>query len=129
MQKIITATAIVFFLFVLWIIYLADTGGQNMFFDFIRSFPYGDKVGHFCLFGTLTFGAILASKFKTFNIAKLNVYYAVALVSLFILSEEISQAFIPSRTFDLVDLAADTLGILAAIALANMAKPSLLKRT
>lgn len=118
MSKLMIALATAFFIFILRIIYLANTGGDSLFFDFIGSIPYGDKLGHFCLFGTLTFLSILASRFRCFRIRKHKIYYAAAIVSAFVLSEEISQAFIPSRTFDFVDLGADALGILAAVTLA-----------
>lgn len=121
MYKLIVAVATAFFIFTLWILYLANTGGSSIFFDFVRSIPYGDKLGHFCLFGTLTFGVVIGSKFRCFRLGRLKIYYAAILVSVFVVGEELSQAFIPSRTFDLMDLTADTLGILTAVGLAYLA--------
>ena len=43
------------------------------------------------------------------------------LVGLFVVVEELSQAFIPSRTFDFVDLAADSVGIVIAVGIAYVA--------
>ncbi|GGP61920.1 VanZ family protein [Shewanella saliphila] len=100
-----------FFGFILWIIYLANTGGNSIFFDLIRHIPYGDKVGHMLLFGLLTYVANLALLSRHFSLGRIPLYYGAVLVSIFVLSEEISQGFIPSRTLDIVDLIADAVGI------------------
>ncbi|GGQ18579.1 VanZ family protein [Shewanella litoralis] len=100
-----------FFGFILWIIYLANTGGHSIFFDLIRHIPYGDKVGHMLLFGLLTYVANLALQSRHFLLGRIPLYYGAVLVSIFVLSEEISQGFIPSRTLDIVDLIADAVGI------------------
>lgn len=115
MYKLAVAVASVFFAFIIWIIYLADTGSSSVFFYFVRSFPYGDKLGHSCLFGALTLFAILATRFRTLPVGSLSIYYGAAMVVLFVLCEEVSQAFISTRTFDLLDLLADILGILVAV--------------
>ena len=47
------------------------------------------------------------------------------LVGLFVVVEELSQAFIPSRTFDFVDLAADSVGIVIAVGIAYVANKHL----
>ncbi len=70
MYKFITAIAAGFFLFILWIIYLANTGGSNVFFDIIKHIPYGDKLGHFVLFGFLTLVTIAGSKFRSFSYSR-----------------------------------------------------------
>ncbi|GGP59312.1 hypothetical protein GCM10009347_27120 [Shewanella algicola] len=101
-----------FFGFILWIIYLANTGGNSIFFDLIRHIPYGDKVGHMLLFGLLTYVANLALLSRHFLLGRIPLYYGAVLVSIFVLSEEISQGFIPSRTLDIVDLIADAVGII-----------------
>lgn len=118
MHRISATIAIGFFIFILWIIYLANTGGKSIFFDFVRSFPYGDKVGHAGLFGFLTLVAVIGSKFRCFKISKFKIYHGATWVILFVVGEEISQTFIPSRTFDLMDLAADMVGIAVATCLA-----------
>lgn len=100
-----------FFGFILWIIYLANTGGNSIFFDLIRHIPYGDKVGHMLLFGLLTYVANLALQSRHFSLGRIPLYYGAVLVSIFVLSEEISQGFIPSRTLDIIDLVADAVGI------------------
>jgi len=97
--------------FIIWIIYLANTGAPSVFFDLIKHIPYGDKVGHCLLFGTLTFLANLTLKFNTITLGRVSAYIGSCLVAVFVLVEEISQGFIPSRTLDGADLLADALGI------------------
>ncbi len=67
------------------------------------------------LFGFLCFVAILGSRFRAFSLGKCKLYYGAVVVSLFVIGEEASQAFIPSRTFDFADLGADFAGILLAV--------------
>lgn len=118
MNKLVLFVAVIFFVFILWVIYLANTGGNNVFFDIVRSIPYGDKLGHMCIFGFLTLVTVIGSKFRSFTHGSFNLYYGALLVGLFVVGEELTQAFIPSRTFDFVDLAADFVGIVIAVGIA-----------
>lgn len=107
-----------FFCFILWIIYLANSGGRSVLFDFVGALPYGDKLGHFCLFGALTLAVVAATKFRSFSLGRMHIYYGVVVVALFVFAEEVSQVFIVTRTFDLIDLAADVVGIVMAASVA-----------
>ena len=82
-----------------------------MFIDYIRSLRHGDKLGHFWLFGILTLVVTMASKFRSFSFGPFTLYYGVAIVSIFVVLEEVSQKFITIRTFSVWDLAADAAGI------------------
>lgn len=126
MHRVIQVLAVCFFLFILWIIYLANTGGKSIFFELVGAVPHGDKLGHMGLFGCLTLLAIFGSKFRTFSCGKINIYYGAAVVLVFVLIEEISQAYIPSRTFEFVDLIADSIGIIFAVGVAQLAKKYLI---
>lgn len=106
-----TVFALVFFTFILWIIFLANTASNNILFDVIRSIPNGDKFGHFFLFGMLTFVINLGLKSKTISIGKYNLLLGTVLVCIFVVLEELSQGFIASRTLDYQDLLADAIGI------------------
>ncbi|TVP43499.1 MAG: VanZ family protein, partial [Halomonas sp.] len=97
-----------------------NTDGSSIFFDLVRAIPYGDKLGHFCLFGFLTLVVVVALRFRAVTVGKFRIYYGVILVAVFALGEELSQALLASRTFDLLDLTADTLGILAASLVASL---------
>ena len=111
MRKIIVIVAIVFILFIARIIFLADTGGSSIFFDLVKALPYGDKIGHLCLFGSLTLVLNWACGFRAFKLGRWPVYYGTLLVSVFVLLEELSQGFFPTRTLDITDLMADAVGI------------------
>ena len=112
MYKVISTISVSFFVFIGWIIYLANTGQKSIFFDLVARIPYGDKLGHFCLFGCLTLAANLLLKFRRVNFSNVTIYTGTVLVFLFVLIEEFSQHFIPNRTLDGVDLIADILGIM-----------------
>ncbi len=111
MQKVISAVTILFFIFILWIIYLANSGSESIFFDLVHALPFGDKIGHLGLFGSLTLGSNLLTKGKLLSLGSVRMYYGTLFVSLFVTIEEGTQYFIPSRTFDLIDLSADAVGI------------------
>ncbi|WP_168926907.1 VanZ family protein [Shewanella donghaensis] len=111
MYKYFLLMGLSFTVFIAWIIFQANTGGNNIFFDIMHGVPYGDKFGHFGLFGTLTMFAIIISRFSYFRVGRLKIYYGALVISVFVICEEVSQAFIPSRTFDLVDLVAGGIGI------------------
>ena len=112
MHKLISTISVVFLGFIAWIIYLANTAQHSIFFEFVASIPYGDKLGHFCLFGLLTLGANFAFKLKSFTLLSLKIYLGSSVVFVFVLVEELSQYFIPSRTLDATDLLADIVGII-----------------
>ena len=103
-----------FFLFLLWVIFSADTGRESVFLQFTQSIPYGDKLGHFMLFGILTFGMNIATGFRMspVRIFKYRIYRGTFWVSIFVFFEEISQGFISTRSMDWKDLVADACGIL-----------------
>lgn len=111
MYRLIKPIAALFFAFIIWVIYLANTGQINTYFSFYNHLPYGDKIGHFCLFGFLTLCINLALKCRAIQLGRLRIYWGTACVTTFVVAEEFSQKFIPSRTFDLTDLAADAAGI------------------
>ncbi len=105
--------SILFFIFVIAIIILADRGSLPPFIRSIYDFENGDKLGHFILFGFLTFFitrtflSSLPSKSRSW--VTLSVGLVLALV---IALEEFSQIYFSTRTFDLIDLLASFLGVL-----------------
>ena len=111
MYKLITTLSVIFLGFIIWVIYLANTGQNSIFFELVRSIPYGDKVGHFFLFGLLTLSANFVFKLKSYSLLSRKLYVGSIVVFIFVLLEELSQYYIPSRTLDITDLIADILGI------------------
>lgn len=102
---------------------MADTGQHSIFFDLVKTIPYGDKVGHVFLFGFLTLGLNTATRFKTAGIGRIRLFVGTALVSLFVLAEELSQQFFSSRSFDLNDLFADAIGIIIFSLISLLLRP------
>lgn len=104
--------AILFALFIALIIVLADTGNLGVL-GFINQIPYGDKAGHFILFGILTLLLDLALIRSLPNRDPKLVALSTGLILALIIGvEEYSQQFFTSRTFSLLDLAFSYLGVI-----------------
>jgi VanZ family protein len=95
------------------LIALADSGHGQQFFLPARKVPLGDRVGHFLLFGPLSFLVNLIQRAAEIHLCKINFLKGNAIVMGLATVEELSQLFFRSRTFDLADLTADLLGIWA----------------
>jgi VanZ family protein len=107
--------AITFIGFVVWVLVRADANQPTIFQTFAVSLPYGDKIGHFCLFGTFSLLLNFVLKLKRITFVNVSFYMGSVCVLSFAIIEEFSQLmFAPQRTFDLIDLAADICGITAA---------------
>lgn len=101
-----------FTLFIILIIVLADLGKLRIL-RVLNQLPYGDKAGHFILYGILT---LLLDLTLTRSLAhpsrKLIILRIALILSLLIGLEEYSQQFLAKRTFDLVDLTFSYLGVI-----------------
>ncbi|CAM3948453.1 VanZ family protein [Shewanella aquimarina] len=98
--------------FLVWLIVSADAGRSNPLFELAHSIPYGDKLGHMILFGTLTLFANVGSRFRRVSLGKVRPYLGAVVVTIVVIIEECSQQYFPSRTFDGYDLLADGVGIM-----------------
>lgn len=104
--------AFLFTLFIILIIVLADAGVLAHYVGFIYNFPYGDKAGHFILYGILALLVNLAL-FRAYP-DQSRIPLAVEcdlILALLIGLEEFSQQYFSSRTPDLVDLTFSYLGV------------------
>ena len=108
-----------FLVFIVWVVFLANTGGQSIWFQWVAQLPYGDKIGHAGLFGLLALLLNWVLRFARFSIKGVSFYFASVLVLSVVSLEELSQLFIASRTFDLADLAADVVGVVTASVVAR----------
>ena len=103
--------ALAFIAFMITIITLADRGEGSRWWGFIERIPYGDKVGHLGLIGTLSLLCNLAIPPRSYaflpRFITLTTMVLLALLSL----EELAQAFIPTRTCDFFDWLADLAGL------------------
>lgn len=102
---------VAFVAFLVALVALADSGHGQQFFQLARKIPAGDKVGHFLLFGTLSFLVNLILRAAEIRFWRITLLKGSAMVMSIVTVEEISQLFFASRSFDLGDLAADLLGI------------------
>ena len=101
-----------FFIFIIAVIVLADTGSMPRSIRAIYDFPYGDKLGHFILYGLLDFFLTRAFLSSFPSCPRSWVTLSVGLtLAVFITAEEFSQKFFPARTFGLVDLSASFFGV------------------
>lgn len=106
LKRIFLPTA--FFAFLVLIIYQADTAHYNFAFKMVGRIPYGDKIGHIVLYGIMAF--LLNYGFEGEKWFKIQIGSIIVLV--FSILEEISQAYFPSRSFDLSDIMASIVGII-----------------
>ena len=118
MKRYLLFTA--FFIFILFIIWEANRSSTNFFFEFAQVFPYRDKIGHFTLYGILAFLLDNALKERNYKMFKRALPVALVWVLIFATIEEFSQIWIPSRNFDLLDLAADVIGVILFISVSRL---------
>ena len=103
---------ILFALFIVAIIILADLGELGIF-GVLNSIPYGDKAGHFILYGILTLLLDLTLIRSLPNRSPRRIIVSTALIlALLIGLEEFSQQFFAKRSFDLLDLLFSYLGVI-----------------
>ena len=91
---------------------VARDSKATWFFATVGKIPYFDKVGHFFIMGLISLCAV-AGLARRLPFSPWRASFIV-MGCVFLLStiDEISQAFIPSRTFSLADLFASILGII-----------------
>jgi len=115
---LIKRITILFAAFLVLIVVLADSG-RLVFLGFIYSFPHGDKVGHFILYGILSFLFNLTFiRSRLISTSKRVAITVTLILALAIGLEEWSQNFFPRRTPSWVDLIFSYLGLLGGAWLA-----------
>ena len=105
--------AISFFVFGI-LIYFADRGIMPGGIGCLASIPGWDKAGHLLLIGLLAFLVNLGFSGRTVVLLSRKILLGSLITFLVVTLEEISQLFFPLRTFSLVDLSFDYLGIVIA---------------
>jgi VanZ family protein len=103
-----------FFSFICWIIYEADLGANNVFLTFVRTIPFGDKLGHVGLYGLLVALINWAAHCRLVRVQRFRLQIGTLMVLIFSLSEELTQGGVPTRTLDVTDAVADIIGIAIA---------------
>lgn len=109
-RKIIT---VVFLSFFLSIIALANSQTAFSFHILtqLHSIPFGDKVMHFLLVGTLAVVLNLYFCHKKVTIFRKKMLLGSLITLIFITLEECSQYYIPNRNFELMDMCCNYAGI------------------
>lgn len=101
-----------FFIFISFIIYLADTADHNFAFRLIGHIPYGDKLMHGLLYGVMALLLNYGLNYKSYKLFGFNMQVGALIVLTFAGLEEITQYWFPSRTCDVFDFVADTVGVI-----------------
>jgi polysaccharide biosynthesis protein VpsQ len=94
------------------LIILANTGILEPLLELTKKFPHSDKIAHFFLAGILTLMLNIALNCTYWQLGKFRLLKASIIVLIFATLEEGSHYFLQHRTFDLLDLLADYLGIM-----------------
>lgn len=89
--------SIFFLIFITFIIVCANLGYGPTLWGFVNNIPHGDKYAHFFLYGLMSIAIERILNFRIIGIG-------LIIVSLFALLEELSQMYINTRTFSLIDL-------------------------
>ncbi len=103
--------ALSFLTFIFWIIIQADLGHSIGFSKFVRHLPFGDKLGHFFLYGILAFLVNLALKNRKVAVFGHQILLGGLLVLIFAILEEFTQMALSTRDFELWDMFCDLAGI------------------
>lgn len=112
MKRALSVTAALGFVaFFVIIIQIANRGEGGRWWAFIDHIPYGDKVGHLGLVGTLSFLCNLAIPAWKFSRLPRFVTPTTLVLLVLLTAEEFSQAFQPFRTCDFYDWLADLAGL------------------
>ena len=123
MKKRLFITTLLFSLLILAIVIGANAGQFPDFLMPLYDFPGGDKVGHFILFGILSFllNKSALALFPNQNPGRIVLTVSL-LLSVLIGLEEWSQSLFPSRTMSINDLIASYAGVIGFALLAYLPK-------
>ena len=97
--------------FISAVVFCADRRWLTPVFRFITAHPGSDKAGHFVLIGGMAFLLNLSLNLREVRWLGRGWLLGGVLVGAVCTLEEISQIWVSSRTFDLLDLAGDYAGI------------------
>lgn len=100
-----------YILFILLLTVIFDQGDYSFVLKPLYDFPNGDKVVHLILMGTFAFLVNLNLKCAQFKLFNTPVLTGSTIVLTLVTLEEFSQIFTKNRTFDLIDLLFDVIGI------------------
>lgn len=111
MKSLKIIPALLFFLFICYVIYTADRDDDNWLLRLPGIIPFGDKLGHFLLYGIMAWLANISINHRTIHIGNRRIPLGSLLIFSFACGEEFTQLAFPHRTFDWTDMLCDLLGI------------------
>ena len=103
---------VLYALLLLVIIAIANLGIGATFRPVVNALPGGDKAGHFLAMGGLCLLVTLSLAPRRLRLGRRSLPLGPVVVAALVTLEEVSQIWIDSRGFDLLDLTADYLGVL-----------------
>jgi hypothetical protein len=109
--RFLKALAGSFVILLIIIIAIANRGEGDRWWSFIHDIPYGDKLGHIALMGTLCLLCNLAFATRRFRFLPACITRVTFVLLGLVTLEEFSQAFIPTRSCDPLDWLADLAGL------------------
>jgi len=119
--RLLKLFALVVLGFLVYLMWAADSGNLPNYAGFLYDFRYGDKVGHFVLYGIVAFCLSIAFP-RTFKVWRFQIPYVALFFLLFALGEEWSQMLFPRRTPDILDGACTAAGIIVGSWIARRCK-------
>jgi polysaccharide biosynthesis protein VpsQ len=102
---------LLFALILVLIVVSANLGLAREIFGPIYAFPYGDKIAHFLLMGTLAMLISLGFPNGRAGVLGLKLLKGSLILAAIVTIEELSQEFLRNRNFSLFDLGANYAGI------------------
>lgn len=109
MRRHLPLLALVGFAILFGVIILLANQGRG-FWGFLEEIPFGDKLGHVGLVGTLAFLLNLTLRNRRFPRPLGMIQMGSGLVAVVMTIEELSQLFLPTRSPDLLDWLANLTG-------------------
>ena len=94
-----------------WIYIDANTGDYNTMLKMAGSVPYGDKMGHFLLYGALTLILNLTLNLRQVKIGSHEFLRGSVIILIVTFIDEFTQILNESRSFEWLDMSSNLLGI------------------
>lgn len=96
------------------VIIWADTNTMPAFVRRIYIFPFGDKIGHFAIYGVFAYLLTWAMPARRLKLGRFSLPLGIVIAVAFATLEEASQLFVARRNPDFLDLFSGYLGIYAS---------------
>ncbi|MEQ9307322.1 MAG: VanZ family protein, partial [Marinoscillum sp.] len=97
-RVVILLPSILFFTFICLIIFMADTDHDSWILKIPKIIPYGDKLGHFLLYGIMAFLLNTTLNYRRIKVLKVSFLLGALIVLGFAIAEEFTQLAFSSRT-------------------------------